>query len=143
MPVLLLAYLFLGVYYNFSVWFKVTDKTHFGTLITAGGAALTIALNFALIPVFGYMGSSWAAMLVYLSMAVACYLFGHKYYPIPYQLLGDSIYIVSTFLLSIWLSQIEFSSLWSSIPAHAAILLIFMAVIYRVERKGWKIAVKS
>ncbi len=83
-PLLLLGYLFLGVYYNFTVWFKLTDRTYFGTILTAGGAVITIAANYVLIPVAGYMGSSWATLLCYFSMAAACYWFGQKYYPIPY-----------------------------------------------------------
>jgi O-antigen/teichoic acid export membrane protein len=83
-PVLLLANLFLGVYYNLSVWFKLTDKTHFGTLIGFGGAAVTILLNILLIPVLGYMGCAWATLACYAGMAVACYLLGQKYFPVPY-----------------------------------------------------------
>jgi O-antigen/teichoic acid export membrane protein len=70
-PVLLLAYLFLGVYYNFSVWFKLTNQTYYGTLITLLGAGVTIGGNFLLIPVAGYMGSSIAALLCYFTMAVS------------------------------------------------------------------------
>ena len=65
-PVLLLANLFLGVYYNLSVWFKLTDKTYFGTYISVGGAVLTVVLNLLLIPVLGYMGRPllrWPATL--------------------------------------------------------------------------------
>ena len=68
MPILLLGYLFLGVYYNLSVWFKLTDKTYYGTIITVGGAIITIAANYVLIPIAGYLGSSWATLLCYFSM---------------------------------------------------------------------------
>jgi RNA polymerase sigma factor (sigma-70 family) len=83
-PILLLAYLFLGTYYNFSVWFKLSDKTYFGTFITIGGAVITIVLNYLLIPSFGYMGSSWATLACYFSMTLACYVLGQKYFPIPF-----------------------------------------------------------
>ncbi|RZK30828.1 MAG: polysaccharide biosynthesis protein [Hymenobacter sp.] len=68
-PILLLANLFLGVYYNLSVWFKLTDKTYYGTYIGAAGAVLTVGLNFVLIPVLGYMGSAWATLACYFLMA--------------------------------------------------------------------------
>src|SRR5690606_41158155 len=84
-PVLLVAYLFLGVYYNMSVWFKLTDRTYFGTLISVGGALFTILANFVLIPVAGYMGSSWATLLCFFSMAVACYYIAHRYYSVTYR----------------------------------------------------------
>ena len=83
-PILLLANLFLGVYYNLSVWFKLTDKTYFGTYIGAAGAVLTIALNFLLIPVFGYLGSAWATLACYFMMAALCWWLGERHFPVPY-----------------------------------------------------------
>jgi O-antigen/teichoic acid export membrane protein len=59
-PLLLLANLFLGVYYNISVWFKLNNKTYFGTIITFIGLAVTVILNIVLIPKLGYMGCAWA-----------------------------------------------------------------------------------
>jgi len=83
-PILLLANLFLGVYYNLSVWFKLTDKTYFGTYIGAAGAVLTIALNFVLIPVMGYLGSAWATLACYFLMAALCWWLGERHFPVPY-----------------------------------------------------------
>lgn len=83
-PFLLLANLFLGIYYNLSAWFKLTDKTHYGTFISFGGAIITIVLNIILIPEFGYLGCAWATLACYFCMATACYILGQKYYPIPY-----------------------------------------------------------
>ena len=137
-PILLLAYLFLGVYYNFSVWFKVTDKTYFGTLITAGGAVLTIVLNYLLIPVAGYTGSSWAAMIVFLLMAITCYSLGQKYYPIPYRILSDCCYVAVTFLLVYSISKITIGNLWLSIPFHLGVMLIFVLITGLLETKRVK-----
>ncbi|MGI4734324.1 MAG: polysaccharide biosynthesis C-terminal domain-containing protein [Janthinobacterium lividum] len=83
-PILLLANLFLGVYYNLSVWFKLTDKTYFGTYIGAAGAVLTIALNFILIPILGYLGSAWATLACYFMMAALCWWLGERHFPVPY-----------------------------------------------------------
>ena len=134
-PVLLVAYLFLGIYYNFSVWFKVTDKTYFGTIITAGGAVLTIVLNFVLIPIAGYTGSSWAALIVYLTMAIACYGLGQKYYPIPYRILADCSYIAATLLLAYFVCKITFENPVSSLGFHFGIILVFVLVSYLFEKK--------
>jgi len=134
-PILLLAYLFLGVYYNFSVWYKVTDKTYFGTIITAAGALLTILLNYLLIPIAGYTGSSWAALIVYALMAIACYGLGQKYYPIPYRTLTDFCYVSATFLLIFLISKITMANPWLSIGFHQGVILLFVAGIYVIERK--------
>lgn len=83
-PLLLLANLFLGIYYNLTVWFKLTDRTQFGTYISVAGALLTLVGNFLLIPVLGYTGSALSTLICYGLMAVACYLLGQKYYPVPY-----------------------------------------------------------
>lgn len=90
-PILLLANLFLGVYYNLSVWFKLTDKTYYGTYISFGGALLTVLLNFWLIPLLGYVGSAWATLACYFTMAAVCWWLGERHFPVPYpvaRLLG-------------------------------------------------------
>ena len=65
-PVLLLANLFLGIYYNLAVWFKLTDKTKFGAYLAIFGAVITLALNFALIPILGFEGSAENTYLLFL-----------------------------------------------------------------------------
>ena len=84
-PILLLANLFLGIYYNLSVWFKLTDQTYYGTMISAAGAIFTIGANYFLIPIIGYIGSAISALACYLSMVLASYMLGQKHYPIPYK----------------------------------------------------------
>jgi O-antigen/teichoic acid export membrane protein len=135
-PILLLAYLFLGVYYNFSVWFKLTDKTYFGTIITVGGALITVAGNYFLIPLAGYTGSSWAALLCYGLMAVACYLFGQKYFPVPYRIIQGLGYIAVTVVLVYLVQGIFISNQWLAIAFHAFVVIGFVGVVYSIERKS-------
>jgi O-antigen/teichoic acid export membrane protein len=135
-PVLLLAYLFLGVYYNVSVWFKVTDKTYYGTFITLGGAILTVVLNYLFIPLWGYYGSSIAAAAVYGTMMVACYFFGQKYYPVPYQLASTMSYIAGTYLLVIVINSIIFPNQVLATACHIGIIVAYCAGVYLIERKG-------
>ena len=87
-PILLLAYFFLGWYYNFSIWYKLTDQTRFGDYISLGGMAVTLVLNFLLVPIpgVGYYGAAIAALACYGFMAGASYWFGRKYYPIAYPM---------------------------------------------------------
>jgi len=85
-PVLLLANVFLGVYYNQSVWYKLTDNTRYGSYIAITGALITIGFNFLLIPVFGFHGSAWATLICYFSMTAISWYFGQKHYPVPYNL---------------------------------------------------------
>lgn len=140
-PILLVAYMFLGVYYNMSVWFKLTDRTYYGTIITTGGALLTILLNYILIPQYGYMGSSWATLLCYFSMTAACYFLGQKYLPIPYKMLEGLAYLFYALLLIQLSAMAELSSSYLSFGFHILILLIFALSAYLRERKYWTSAV--
>jgi O-antigen/teichoic acid export membrane protein len=139
-PILLLAYLCLGIYYNMSIWFKLTDRTYMGTLITVFGAVLTIAANYFLIPLYGYTGSSYAALICYASMMGVCYLLGQKYHPIPYKLGSELIYAILAFVL-IWVSSmIPAVVQWMATTAHLALMALFLLVVYLKERSYWKAA---
>ena len=93
-PILLIANLFLGVVYNLSVWFKLTDKTKYGAYIAGIGALITISVNIVLIPILGYLGSAWAHFSCYLVMMIISYFLGRKYYRIDYPLKDILIYVL-------------------------------------------------
>lgn len=133
-PILLLAYLFLGMYYNFSVWFKLTDKTYYGTIITIVGAVITIGGNYLMIPIWGYNGSAWAALACYFVMTVICYVYGQKYYPIPYNIPKLFAYISITFALAYVVNYIEIPNQWLATGFHAVVMVVYIGVIYFIER---------
>ncbi len=108
-PILLLANLFLGIYYNLSIWYKLADRTMIGAYIAVGGALLTISLLFALIPAMGYIGAAWATLIVYTAMMIAAYLTGQRFYPIPYKVRRFFFYLILTlciYLISEMLNQL-------------------------------------
>ncbi|HIE15686.1 MAG TPA: polysaccharide biosynthesis protein, partial [Bacteroidales bacterium] len=84
-PIILLANLFLGIIYNLSVWYKLTNKTKFGAYIALIGAVITIVLNVVLIPKIGYMGSAWATFFCYFSMMIISFFWSRKTYKINYD----------------------------------------------------------
>ncbi len=84
-PILLMANIFLGIYYNQSVWYKLSGKTSYGAGLAVFGALITLVLNAMFIPKYGYMASAWATFACYGSMMVASYLLGQKHYPVPYE----------------------------------------------------------
>ena len=137
-PVLLLAYLFLGAYYNFSIWFKLTDRTYYGTIITVGGAIITIAANFLLIPVFGYWGSSLATLICYVSMTVACYWLGQKYYPIPYSIFKNLAYIIVTTALVYLVNAVTISNPWMATSVHFLVIGVYLVVVYLLEKSYFR-----
>ncbi|HEU5289823.1 MAG TPA: polysaccharide biosynthesis C-terminal domain-containing protein [Cyclobacteriaceae bacterium] len=133
-PILLLGYLFLGAYYNFSIWFKLTDRTHYGTMITVGGALITIASNFLLIPVFGYWGSSLATLICYFSMTVACYWLGQKFYPIPYSINKSLAYILITTLIVYAVNAVSIPNPWIATSVHFLAIGLYLVIVYLLEK---------
>jgi O-antigen/teichoic acid export membrane protein len=134
-PILLLGYLFNGVYYNFSIWFKLTDKTYYATIITVAGAVITIGANYILIPIAGYMGSSLATLICYFSMMAMCYILGQKYYPIPYNIGKSLAYITITTLLVYVVNFVPIESQWAATSFHLVVILIYLIVVYIIEKK--------
>lgn len=133
-PYLLLGNLFLGVYYNLSVWFKLSDKTTYGTLITAVGAVLTVAGNGLLIPRLGYLGCAVTFLGSSFVMMVLCYALGERFYPIPYDVRSAFGYVASAGLLIGLSSLVQLPSLWLAVPFHLALCGLFVAGIFIVER---------
>jgi O-antigen/teichoic acid export membrane protein len=98
-PILLLANMFLGIYYNLTIWYKLGNKTIAGAWITIMGALITIVVNLIFIPKFGYMACAWATFLCYGSMMLICFIWGQKVYPIPYAWKKLVAYIVIVVLI--------------------------------------------
>ncbi len=135
-PVLLLANMFLGMYYNLSIWYKLSDNTNKGAMISTTGAVITILANIILVPLLGYTGSAWATLICYVSMAVICYVMGAKYYPIPYQvgrLLG---YVVFALVLYFVSTSLPFAAGYVKYASSTILLLIFVVAAFLMERKN-------
>lgn len=142
-PILLLANLFLGIYVNLSIWYKLTDRTLMGAWVSLGGAMLTIILNVWWIPIFGYMGSAWATLICYAGMAIASYLLGRRYYPVAYDIKRISGYIavgVSLYFMQQWA---QLHTAWRPWVLSTALMLIYMLVIVLFESRPKTVKIKS
>ena len=133
-PILLFANIALGIYYNQSIWYKLSGKTMFGASIGIFGAALTILLNYIWIPIYGYMGSAWATLICYVSMMLLSFILSRKHYPIKYNLTKVTFYLGLSFGL-------YYLSIYLALPTgvlkygiHAFIVLVFLSFIYFIER---------
>lgn len=93
-PVLLIANMCLGIFFNLSMWYKLTGQTRYGAYFSVFGALITIAANLLLIPKMGYMGAAWATLICYASMMIASYVSGQRNYPVPYETKRILIYVL-------------------------------------------------
>jgi len=129
-PIILLANLFLGIYHNLSVWYKVTDRTKYGAYISFFAAVVTLVLNYVLIPIIGYMGSAIATLAAYGSMMVLSYLYGRKYYDVPYDVKKIGSYL----MIAIGFSAISFYGFNGNIWIGTALLLVFATIMFFFEK---------
>ena len=126
--ILLLANLFLGIYYNLSIWYKLTDKTKYGAYFSIFGALITLTLNVILIPIIGFEGSAWATLACYFSMTFASYYLGKKHFPVPYNIKRIGLYLVV--MLSIYLIiTITDINMW----INSLYLIVFIILIFILE----------
>ena len=98
-PILLMANLCLGVFFNLSIWYKLSGHTKFGAWLAIYGAIVTLILNFWWIPIIGYMGSAWATLICYATMMILSYFIGQKFYPVDYNLKMILVYFVTALAL--------------------------------------------
>lgn len=136
-PVLLLANLFLGVYYTQSIWFKKTNKTYMGSVITLIGLALTITGNILFIPIYGYMACAWSFLFSSFVMMILCYLGGQKYDPTPYRMGAGFVYILVG-IGCIWVGPYLAKSLqWNAFLMENVGLMFLLAYI-AMKEFSWK-----
>ena len=133
-PIILLANLFLGIYHNLSVWYKLTDKTRMGMYISLFGALVTVILNITLIGKFGFMVAAWATLAAYGSMMLISYFYGRKYYLVPYNVKKIGLYL----LLSVGLSAISFIYFRQNYIVATLFVLIFVGITYFKEQEDIK-----
>jgi O-antigen/teichoic acid export membrane protein len=136
-PILLLANMFLGIYYNLSIWYKLSNKTIAGAWITLIGAAITIAVNALFIPYIGYMACAWATFFCYGTMMVVSYRWGQKHYRVPYPTKKLTAYVVICVALYGAYKAFGLLTLNPWIDRGFAVLLMcsFGWLIVNVERK--------
>jgi O-antigen/teichoic acid export membrane protein len=136
-PILAMGSVFLGIYYNLSVWYKLTNKNLYGAAITIAGAVITVLLNIWWIPHFGYTGSAWATFTCYAFMMIASYLLGQKHYRIPYAKKKLIAYLALTTLVFLVHKGLVglYGNIYFSIGTAMLLLLGFFWFVARVEKK--------
>jgi O-antigen/teichoic acid export membrane protein len=139
-PVLLFANMFLGIYYNLSIWYKLSNRTIAGAYITLIGAGVTLVINYTFIPYFGYMACAWATCLCYGTMMVLSFVWGQKAYPVPYAWKKLVAYMVIVLLCYFVHEGIVhfFPSRWMSLLSATVLFAGYFIFLTRVEKKDFQ-----
>ncbi|PWL33011.1 MAG: polysaccharide biosynthesis protein [Fluviicola sp. XM-24bin1] len=136
-PILLIAGVFLGIYFNQSIWYKLSGQTKFGAYIAIGGASLTILINLIFIPIYGYWASAWATLIVYAGQMIASYLLGQKHYPINYNLRKFGLYFgtaVIFFLITFWIDMDPGELTFRKFLFHNFLILAYVGLAWFIEK---------
>lgn len=140
LPVLLLAYLLLGIYYNISIWYKLSDKTWYGALLSILGLIVTLGISIYYLPRIGYAASAWSALVSYGLMVVCGYLIGQSKYPIPYpvkKICTNLIVIITIFIVAHYLR------LYAPVTVRYTFCVIMLGIylwyMWLAEREEWMV----
>ncbi|WP_346236070.1 oligosaccharide flippase family protein [Niabella insulamsoli] len=136
-PILLLANMFLGIYYNLSIWYKLGNRTIAGAYITLIGAAITILINYIFIPYYGYLACAWATFSCYGVMMIISYVWGQKKYRIPYATSKLIAYIIIAviFYAIHHFVKLAFPNAWINYGVATLVFILYFLFIVQVEKK--------
>lgn len=134
-PIVMVAEIMMGIYFNLSFWYKLIDKTIWGAWFSGIGCTVLITVNVVFVPTYGYMACAWAGVAGYATAMLLSYFVGQKYYPIAYPLRDIFIYIVVAALLFVAVDTMNNSSLpvWASAGINTLCIALFTAIIVRRE----------
>lgn len=135
-PIVMAAEIMMGIYFNLSFWYKLTDRPIWGAYLSAIGCGVMIAVNVIFVPVYGYLACAWAGCAGYGTSMVLSYIAGQHYYPISYPMKAICGYTLLAAVLFAAMVCVDLSSAAGNITYRTVLLAVFAIVIYRTEHFG-------
>lgn len=134
-PIVMLGELFFGLYFNLSLWYKLTDKTKWGAYMSLFGLVITLTILIVFIPIYGYMAAAWSSFFANLSMMVLSYFLGQKHYPIPYNLRTAGYFVSLTAALGtvMFLNFMYSPTVLIRVVINTVIVIIYLIVTIKKE----------
>lgn len=134
-PIVLMGELFFGIYFNLSLWYKLTDKTRWGAYMSIFGFIVTIIINILFIPRFGYMACAWASFIANFSMMLVSFFLGQKNYPIPYNIRSAGLFFLLSIILFAGITLVfKFvPGLWFRLLANTLLIAVYIFVVVKKE----------
>lgn len=130
-PIIMLGYIFFGIYFNLSFWYKMIDKTYYGAIFSIIGCVIIIVLNVIFVPIYGYIASAWASLICNAVMMAISYYFERKYRPIPYDLKAIGFYFGLAIALYLLGCYINIENQILRLSYRTLLLAIFVAIIVK------------
>lgn len=131
-PIILVSYLFQGIYFNLSMWYKLTDRTRYGAYMSLVGCIINVALIVLLVPRIGYMGAAWASLVAYFCVMLLSYALGQKYLPVNYPLRAMGAYALLAIALFVAMWFAKPLPLYARLIINTLCVLAFLA--YMIKR---------
>ena len=130
-PIVMMAEIFMGVYFNLSFWYKLIDETKWGAWFSFAGCAVLIAINVFFVPLYGYMACAWAGFAGYGVAMLLSYFVGQKKYPIQYDLKSIGKYVAMAGVLYVISEYLPFENVWVLLVIRTCLLLVFVGYIVK------------
>ena len=130
----MMAEIFMGIYFNLSFWYKLTDETWWGAIFSGIGCAVLLAINFIFVPKYSYMACAWGGFAGYATCMVLSYFVGQKKAPIPYNLKSAFIYFAVAMALYYAQKYIHIDNTVLTLAVNTGLLLVFVAFICWMEK---------
>ena len=133
-PIVMMAEIFMGIYFNLSFWYKLTDQTWWGAVFSGIGCAVLLAVNFIFVPKYSYMACAWGGFAGYAVCMVLSYFVGQKKAPIPYNLKSAFVYFAVAMVIFFAQKNIHIESTVWTLVVNTGLLLMFVAFICWMEK---------
>ena len=130
-PIVLFSFIFQGIFFNLSLWYKLTDKTMYGAWFSVLGTVIIVIGNIILVPIFSYTGSAWSAFACYFVIMLVSYYYGQKHMPIKYDLKTIGLYTLVTIVLYIISLFIETPYKLLNVALKSVLMLAFLVLLVK------------
>ena len=132
-PIVMMAELFMGIYFNLSFWYKLADKTWWGAVMSGTGAAVMIAVNVLFVPEYGYMACAWGGFAGYAVCMLMSYFIGRRYSDIQYPMKDIAVYVLLAAVLYAVYLVCRALPVWAALTANTVLIAIYIAYILKKD----------
>ncbi|MBQ3950306.1 MAG: polysaccharide biosynthesis C-terminal domain-containing protein, partial [Bacteroidales bacterium] len=133
-PIVMMAEIFMGIYFNLSFWYKLIAKTWWGAVMSAIGCVVLLAVNIIFVPRYGYMACAWGGFCGYAVCMLLSYFIGQRYNPVNYPVKAILGYFALAMAVFVAMGHIHFDSEWLTLAVNTLLLLVYVAVVLYNER---------